>query len=166
MPATYRFPDGLTFTYPGNWTVRTVVPGTIAGITATVHDSTGEALADIRNNYVSGCAAAPVTRVLLDRAPVPGLAAGGAQAPVFGFAEEFISGDESSYSMGLSEPRFLEEGDGVTSACRLVRTGTGWFASSVLFDVPSFPNRAAAQAWMATPQYGQLKALLTSLRYS
>lgn len=158
---TYRFPDGLSFTYPGGWTVRTVV--TSAGIATTVHDSAGEALVDIRNNYVEGCASAPTRRVLLDQAPVPGLAAaGGDEAPRFGFAE--TGGD--FYSMGVSHPRYLEEGDGVISTCQLVRTGTGWFSSAVLFNVPAFPNRAAAQAWMATQQYSQLKALLTSLRYS
>lgn len=128
-----------------------------------MHDSTGNLLVDIRNGYVTGCAAGPVTRAILDRAPVPGLA-GGPEAPVFGFAEETIPGHGSYYSMGLSEPRFLAEGDNVGSACRLVMTGTGSFSSTAIY--PDFPNRSAAEAWMATPQYGQVKALLTSLRYS
>lgn len=98
---------------------------------------------------------------------MPGLAAaGGDDAPLFGFAHEVLPGGTGYYGMGLSVPRYLEEGDSVVSACRLVRTGTGWFSASVVFNDHAFPSQAAAKAWMATKQYSQLKALLTSLRYS
>ena len=44
-------------------------------------------------------------------------------------------------------------------------TGNGGLTTSVLFNNPAFPTRAAAKAWMATDQHAQLKALLISLNY-
>ncbi len=85
--------------------------------------------------------------------------------PVFGFAvESYGAGD--AYYMGLTDPRSLAEGDGVSSWCNLIPTANGGLFSRVLFDDPAFKNRGAARAWMQTEQYSQLKALLVSLDYS
>lgn len=163
---TYMFPDGhISFTYPANWTVRTDIPGSIPGVKAVVSDGTGNELIALRNGYLTGCASGPTSRVVLDQAPVPGMAAAGATAPLFGFVVEF-SADGESYGMGLSDPRYLEQGDGVTSGCRLVTTGNGGLTTAVLFNDPEFTTRDAAKAWMATEQYAQLKALLMSVKYS
>lgn len=163
---TYSFPDGhISFTHPANWTVRTVVPRSNPGVEAVVSDGTGNELISIRYGFLTGCASGPVSRVVLDQAPVPGMAAAGGPAAVFGFAVEY-SADSELYGMGLSDPRYLDQGDGVTSGCRLVTTGNGGLTTAVLFNDPEFPTRNAAKAWMATEQYGQLKALLISLNYS
>ncbi|KQR75103.1 hypothetical protein ASF98_04460 [Arthrobacter sp. Leaf337] len=85
--------------------------------------------------------------------------------PVFGFVVESY-GDGDAYFMGLSDPRSLAQGEGVSSWCNLVSTANGGLSTRVLFNDPAFPNRGAARAWMATDQYVQLKALLMSLAYA
>lgn len=163
---TYTFPDGhISFTYPASWIVQTKFPPAgVSGVEAIVADGTGNELATIGYGFITGCAAGPTNRVVFDQAPVPGMAAGGT-APLFGFAvESYSSGDD--YSMGLSDPEHLEQGENVTSQCRLLITPSGGLNSSALFNDPEFPSRAAAQAWMATEQYAQLKAVLVSLTYS
>jgi hypothetical protein len=94
----------------------------------------------------------------------PGMTAPDGTQPVFGFAVESSSTGDF-YGMGLRDPRYLEQGKGVTSSCGLLGTGNGGLTTSVLFSNPAFPSRAAAKAWMATNQYAQLKALLISLNY-
>ena len=68
--------------------------------------------------------------------------------------------------MGLTDPRSLQEGEGVASWCNLVPTANGGLFTRVLFDDPAFPNTVAARAWTKTDQYAQLKALLVSLSYT
>ena len=66
----------------------------------------------------------------------------------------------------MSDPEHLEQGENVTSQCRLLMTPSGGFYTSALFNDPEFPSRDAAKAWMATEQYAQLKAVLVSPTYS
>jgi hypothetical protein len=163
---TYTFPDGhVSFTHPASWTVRTKVAGSVPGVEAFVSDGTGNELVRLAYGFITGCASGPTSRVLFDSAPVPGIPATGGSTPTFGFAVDTHFGKEQ-YNMGLTDPRYLEQGEGVTSTCQLVPTGQGGLQTSVLFNDPGFPDAAAAKAWMATQQYAQLKALVTSLTYS
>jgi hypothetical protein len=164
---TFTFPDGhISFTYPSTWTVRTVLPParTVPGIEAIVSDGAGNDLLSLQNGFTTGCATAPTSREVFDKVQAPGMTAPGGTKPVFGFAVE-SSSTRDFYGMGLRDPRYLEQGKGVTSSCGLLATGNGGLTTSVLFNDPAFPTRAAAKAWMATDQYAQLKALLISLNY-
>lgn len=164
---TFTFPDGhISFTYPSTWTVRTVLPParTVPGVEAIVSDGAGNDLLSLQNGFTTGCAAAPTSREVFDKVQAPGMTAPGGTKPVFGFAVE-SSSTRDFYGMGLRDPRYLEQGKGVTSSCGLLATGNGGLTTSVLFNDPAFPTRAAAKAWMATDQYAQLKALLISLNY-
>jgi hypothetical protein len=166
---TFTFPDGhISFAYPATWTVRTVLPPAgVPGVEAIVADSSGNDLLSLGNGFIAGCAGGPVSRRVFDQAAVPGMTAPDSQEPVFGFAmESYPNGGGVAYFMGLTDPRSLEEGEGVASWCNLVPTGNGGLSTRVLFNDPGFPNRGAAKAWMATDQYAQLKALLVSLTYT
>jgi hypothetical protein len=147
--------------------VRTVLPpaGTVPGVEAIVSDGAGNDLLSLQNGFTTGCAAAPTSREVFDKVQAPGMTAPDGTKPVFGFAVE-SSSTRDFYGMGLRDPRYLEQGKGVTSSCGLVATGNGGLTTSVLFNDPAFPTRGAAKAWMATDQYAQLKALLISLKYA
>jgi hypothetical protein len=132
---------------------------------AIVTDSAGNDLLSLVNGMTAGCAGGPVSRRVFDQAAVPGMAAPDGTGPVFGFVVESY-GDSEAYFMGLSDPRSLQQGEGVSSWCNLVSTANGGLSTRVLFNDPAFPNRGAARAWMAADQYAQLKALLISLTYA
>jgi len=164
---TFTFPDGhISFAYPEAWTVRTVLPPAgLPGVEAIVTDSGGNDLLSLGNGLTAGCTGGPVSRRVFDQVAVPGMAAPDGAEPVFGFVVESY-GDGDAYFMGLSDPRSLAQGEGVSSWCNLVSTANGGLSTRVLFNDPAFPNRGAARAWMETDQYVQLKALLMSLAYA
>ncbi|WP_370122308.1 hypothetical protein [Arthrobacter sp. MW3 TE3886] len=164
---TFTFPDGhISFTYPEAWTVRTVLPPDgLAGVEAIVADASGNDLLTLANGVNAGCTGGPVSRQVFDQAAVPGMTAPNGTEPSFGFvAESYGKGD--AFFMGLTDPRSLKEGEGVSSWCNLVPTANGGLFTRVHFNDPGFPNKGAAKAWMATDQYAQLKALLLSLNYA
>jgi hypothetical protein len=164
---TFTFPDGhISFAYPETWTVRTALPPAgLPGVEAIVADGAGNDLLSLSNGVTAGCIGGPVSRRVFDQVPVPGMTAPDGTEPSFGFVVEFY-GNGYAYFMGLTDPRSLREGDGVASWCNLIATANGGLITRVLFDDPAFPNRGAAQAWTATDQYAQLKALLVSLSYA
>ena len=145
-------------------------PGTDAPpwqpVEAIVSDATGDDLASISSGANGiGCTAGPVTRTVLDRAPVPGLRETDGTTPHFGFDVERL-GAADHYGMEISNPRSLQEGAGVSSGCSLLVMGNGGAQTRTIFAEPAFPSREAAKAWMGTEQYAQLKALMLSLAYS
>lgn len=164
---TFTFPDGhISFAYPGMWTVRTVQPPAgLPGVEAIVADAAGNDLMTLANGVTAGCTAGPASRQVLDQASVPGMTAPTGTEPRVGFVAESYA-DGEAYFMGLTDPRSLKEGEGVSSWCNLIPTANGGLFTRVHFNDPGFPNRAAAKAWMATDQYAQLKALLLSLKYA
>jgi hypothetical protein len=163
---TFTFPDGhISFSYPEEWTVRTVLPPAgLPGVEAIVADSAGNDLLFVGNGMIAGCTGGPVSRRVFDQEAVPGMAAPNGAEPAFGFVVESY-GEGDAYYMGLSDPRSLVEGEGVSSWCNLVPTGNGGLSTRVLFNDSAFQNRGGARAWMATDEFAQLKALLTSLTY-
>ena len=164
---TYTFPDGhISFAYPETWTVRTVQPPAgLPGVEAIVADTEGNDLLTLANGVTAGCAGGPVSRRVLDQTAAPGMTAPNGVEPSFGFvAEDYGNGE--AYFMGLTDPRSLKEGEGVSSWCNLIPTANGGLFTRVHFNEPGFPNRGAAKAWLATDQYAQLKALLLSLKYA
>ena len=78
------------------------------------------------------------------------------------------TGGRDWYTMALSHPRYVEEGE-TSSGCALLNLPNGGSQAMVIFSQPSqapFLSRESAQAWTTTEQYGQLKSLLLSLSYS
>lgn len=166
---TFTFPDGhISFAYPATWTVRTVPPTAgVPGVEAVVADAAGNDLLSLANGMTAGCAGGPVSRRVFEQEAVPEMTAPDGTEPIFGFVvESYGHGEGDAYFMGLSDPRSLEQGEGVASWCNLISTGNGGLSTRVLFNDPAFPNRGAARAWMATDQYAQLKGLLVSLTYA
>lgn len=161
---TFTFPDGhFSFSYPGSWTVKTAVPPNgLPGVEAVIADGSGTELITFAEGVTAGCTGGPVSRRVLGRARVPGFDAAGNTEAVFGFViESSAAGD--TYVMGLADSRSLEQGDDVSSWCSLVASDDAGLFSRVIFNDPAFPSRGAAQAWMATEQYDQIKALLVSV---
>ena len=174
---TFTFPDGhISFSYPGSWSIRTQRgpgrEGPPKQVEAIVSDGTGADLFRLSSGADgTGCTAGPVNRTVFDKAPASGMREVDGTTPMFGFIVERSGGDDS-YSMAVTNPRYLEEGD-VGSRCTLLIMGNGGAQNSVIFHqsfypnpVPGFPSRQAAKSWMATEQYAQLKALMLSLKYS
>ncbi|QDY90932.1 hypothetical protein E7Y32_12485 [Arthrobacter sp. UKPF54-2] len=164
---TFTFPDGhISFAYPETWTARTVQPPAgLPGVEAIVADAEGNDLLTLANGVTAGCAGGPVSRRVFDQASVPAMTAPNGTEPRFGFVAESY-GNGEGYFMGLTDPRSLKEGEGASSWCNLIPTANGGLFTRVYFNDPGFPNRGAAEAWMATDQYVQLKALLLSLHYA
>lgn len=164
---TYTFPGGhISFAYPATWTVRTVrPPAGLPGIEVTVADADGNDLLFLGNGVTAGCTGGPVSREVLDHQTVPGMTSPDGAVPVFGFAVESRAGADT-YVMGLADPRSLTSGEGVASWCNLVPTANGGLFTRVILDGAGLPDRGGAEAWMATDEYDQLKALLLSLNYS
>lgn len=160
----YTFPDGgMSFAYPADWTVQTSTPPAgLPGVEALVTDQNGKDRVLLARGVTAGCAGGPVSRTVLDRAAAPGIpTADGGQA-AFGFVSEVSPGGET-YSMGLTDPRSLQEGDGVSSWCGLVGSGGDGLFTRVIFADPAFPSQGAAKAWMKTKDYDRLKDLLVSV---
>jgi hypothetical protein len=175
---SFTFPDGhISFSYPASWSVRTERgPGREGPpwqpVEAIVADGTGADLFSVSSGADGiGCASGSTNRTVLDSAAVPGMREVDGTTPMFGFIVE-NTGDRDWYVMAVVNPRNLQEGD-VASHCTMLVMGNGGAQNRVIFNQsvgPSnqsaFPSRQAAKAWMATEQYGQLNALIMSLKYS
>ncbi len=176
---TFTFPDGhISFSYPAAWSVRTqrgpgVEGPTSQPVEAVVSDGAGADVLRAGSGALGiGCTGGPAHRTVLDSAAVPGMVEADGTVPQFGFIVERISGQDH-YAMAVLNPRDLQEGE-VTSHCSLLFMGNGGATSQVIFfDEPVHPNlrsafssQQAAQEWMATQEYAQLKSLMLSLKYS
>jgi hypothetical protein len=166
---TFTFPDGhLSFSYPSDWSIRTVgAPENAAklqGVQAVIADATGNELASVTSSTSASSASGPVARTVLDAAPVPGLKDVDGEQLAFGFAFDSFA-DQSDFHMGVRKQR--DFAPSVTEAgYSHVQFPNGGAEAKVLFGAPAFPSVDAAKAWMTTDQYSQLKRLLLSLKYS
>jgi hypothetical protein len=170
---TFTFPDGhISFSYPADWSVRTQRgPGLdvppFQPVEAIVSDAAGNDVFRLASGaYGIGCAGGLLTRVLLDQAPVPGVPQTNGKPVGFGFFADRYPWGSDQYWMAPVSSQYLVEGEGAPSACSVLVTGNGGADGRVIFNEPAFPSLAAAEAWMGTRQYAQLKALITSLKYS
>jgi hypothetical protein len=171
FPPADHSPDGhMSFSYPADWSVRTQRgPGLdvppFRPVEAIVSDAAGNDVFRLASGaYGIGCAGGLVTRVLLDQAPVPGMVQTNGKPVGFGFFADRYPWGSDQYWMAPVSSQYLVEG--APSACSVLLTGNGGADGRVIFNEPAFPSRAAAEAWMGTEQYAQLKALITSLKYS
>lgn len=171
---SFTFPDGhISFSYPAGWSVRTERgPGRDGPpwqpVQAIVSDGTGNDLLRVSSGADGiGCAGGPARRTVLDKAVAPGMNQADGSTSWFGFKVENVGG-EDWYSMSLSRSSDFDEGE-VSSGCGLLVMGNGGAMAGAIFNPPpqlAFPSREAANAWMGSEQYSQLKALLMSLSYS
>lgn len=166
---TFTFPDGhLSFSYPSDWSIRVVGSPEDAtklrGMQAVVADATGNELASIVSSTSASNASGPVARTVLDTAPVPGLKdVDGAQL-AFGFAFDSFA-DQSDFHMSVRKERDFAPTVS-DSGSAYVSFANGGAEAKVLFGSPAFASVDAAKAWMTTEQYGKLKHLLLTLKYS
>jgi hypothetical protein len=101
---------------------------------------------------------------VLDTAPVPGLKdVDGAQL-AFGFAFDSLA-DQSDFHMSVRKERDFAPTVS-DSGSAYVSFANGAAEAKVLFGSPAFASVDAAKAWMTTEQYGKLKHLLLTLKYS
>lgn len=174
-PATaaksFTFPDGhLTFSYPGDWTVRLARsgppsnPGGADPVQAILADGTGNELLGVTSGADAVDASGPVLRTVLDTAPVPGLKDTDGEQLAFGFAFDSFA-DHPEFHMGVRRDRdFLPSP--ADSGSPQVQLPNGAAEASVIFGMPAFASIDDAKAWMSTTQYSQLKEVLLSLNYS
>jgi hypothetical protein len=168
---TFTFPDGhISFKYPSSWTVKTkqgpYVDDTkkANSLEAHIYDETGDELAFVSSGGYGGGAAGPVNRTVLDSQALPAFPNGSESSHFAFLVDSYPFEHPANYYMAVVDKQFLTEGD-ATSASSVIKSGNGMSAAVVIFDTPAFKSQAAAKAWMGTKQYGQLKGLLTSLRY-
>jgi hypothetical protein len=147
----FTFPDGhVSFSYPGNWTVKTEThprnpiyeEENNDSYFALVSDSAGNELVSIKTGlYGIGCAAGQADRTNLDIARVPGLKQTNGGDVVLGFARQvYPFSHPDYYEMWLSRPENFPEGKGVSSGCILVNLPNGGLIASVIFNDPAFPR--------------------------
>ncbi|KUM33061.1 hypothetical protein [Arthrobacter sp. EPSL27] len=174
---TFTFPDGhVSFTHPAGWTVNTR-PGPAldaeaqkTSFHATVHDASGAEVASVFSGMYGDGAAGPARRTVLDHAPVPGISPAAGEATEFGFAYDEYPGtaDPAHYFMDVRRAGEFLAPDG-SSGSNQVMLPNGVLTASVVFGGPvskaAFETPAAAEAWMGSEQYRQLKAMLLSLTY-
>jgi hypothetical protein len=168
---SFTFPDGhLSFSYPKGWTVRMEKsapsanqPPGVDPVLAVLADETGNELLAITSNAYGAGASGPVMRTVLDNAPVPGLKDTSGEQLDFGFAFDSFA-DHPEFHMGIRKSREFEPSP-ESSGSTHVPLANGLLDTHVLFGTPAFPSIDAAQAWMATKQYGDLKRLLLSVKY-
>ena len=169
--ASFTFPDGhVSFSYPGNWTVRVEKttpsanqPQGVEPVHAVLADQTGNELLAITSNSSGGGASGPVLRTVLDNAPVPGLKDTSGGQLDFGFAFDSFAG-HPEFHMDIRPSREFEPSP-ESSGSALVPLANGLLETQVLFGTPAFRSVDAAKAWMGTPQYASLKRLLLSITY-
>jgi hypothetical protein len=165
----FTFPDGhLSFSYPSEWSVKTVGSAgnaaKLRGVQAVIADATGNQVASIVSSTASSTASGPVARTVLDAAPVPGLKDADGEQLAFGFAFDSFA-DQSDFHMSVRKERDFAPGVS-ESGSAYISFANGGAEAKVLFGSPAFASVDAARAWMTTEQYGQLKRLLLSLKYS
>lgn len=169
--ASFTFPDGhLSFSYPGNWTIRVEKsapsanrPPGVDPVVAVLADATGNELLALTSNADGGHGSGPVLRTVLDSAPVPGLKDTSGEQLDFGFAFDSFA-DHAEFHMGIRKSRDFGPSPESSGSTR-VALANGDLDTHVYFAIPAFPSIDAAKAWMATKQYGDLKQLLLSVRY-
>ncbi|MFF2246975.1 hypothetical protein ACFVTM_22750 [Arthrobacter sp. NPDC058130] len=165
----FTFPDGhLSFSYPSNWSIRTVGSAENAsklqGVQAVIADSTGNEVASIVSSTNGSSASGPVARTVLDAAPVPGLKDVDGEQLAFGFAFDSFA-DQSDFHMSVRKERDFAPSVS-NSGSAYISFANGGAEAKVLFGSPAFASVDSAKAWMITEQYSQLKRLLLSLKYS
>jgi hypothetical protein len=174
MPApalkAFTFPDGhISFAYPANWSLRTQPGPTLPGgpaecVEAVLSDHHGKDVALIVSGFYGDGASGPVDRTVFDSAPVPGLAAFEGE-PTFGFFRDSFIDVNDHFYLEVRPAAELVSGN-VNSGTGQVLLPNGAAIFRVYMDSPGFPSAEAAKAWMDTPEYAQLKALLMSVAYS
>ncbi|BCW69681.1 hypothetical protein NicSoilB8_07250 [Arthrobacter sp. NicSoilB8] len=174
--ATFTFPDGhISFTYPADWTV-TVKPGPAlnaeaqkTSYDATIKDESGAEVARIYSGMYGDGAAGPARRTILDHAPVPGITNMAGEATEFGFAyDEYLDGSYYYFMDVRNAREFLATTDSSGSNQILLPNGvlSAWVVLSGSPSTLAFASPAAANAWMETGRYAQLKSVLLSLSYA
>lgn len=180
MMKTFTFPDGhVSFTHPASWTV-TVKPGPAlnpeaqkTSFDATVVDASGSEVAHVLSGMYGDGAAGPVTRTVLDHAPVPGINDTRGESTEFGFAYDELPGEGSTagpyYFMDVRRAHEFLPTQAVSGSNQVLLPNGVLTAVVVLggsASKPAFASPAAAKAWMESEQYAQLRAMLLSLMYS
>lgn len=173
---TFTFPDGhISFEHPSNWTVKTTQGpyldyenGTdkAKSVEAHIYDESGNELAQVASGGYGGGAAGPEFLTVIDSQPLPALPdlLKGGNA-TFAFIEyDNPHGTEMRYYMGLTADIFVANGEG-TSGSPYLLLPNGAALAMAEFNNPAFTSLANAKAWMGSQQYGQLKNMLTSVRY-
>lgn len=165
--ATFTFPDGRTsFSYPAPWTVDVfhAAGAQATSATATVKDPAGRRMATVYIGQVTDAVTTPAVRTVYESTPVPGLAALPAPAAHVSWYRD-DSGGASAYRLHLTAgPAAAGEG---MSLDGIIRAGGGVLVAEVVWDSPTpFASEEAAEAWYASQEGQQVRALLTSIAYS
>jgi hypothetical protein len=165
--ATFTFPDGRTsFSYPASWTVDVfhAAGAQPTSATATVKDPAGRRMATVYIGQVTDAVTTPVVRTVYESTPVPGLAALPAPAAHASWYRD-DAGGVPAYRLHLTAGP-AASGEGM-SLDGIIRAGADVLVAEVVWDSPTpFASDAAAQAWYASREGQQVKAVLTSIAYS
>ena len=172
--ATFTFPDGhISFEHPANWTIKTQQGPYLdyvnetdkaKSVEAHIYDEKGNKVSVIASGGYGGGAAGPSLLTVLDTQQVPNFPARDGDT-VFAFIKYEHPVDHSvHYRMGNMSAELVTNGEG-TSGSYVRIAGNGASEAYVEFGTPAFNSLESAKAWMTSQQYGQLKTMLTSIRY-
>jgi hypothetical protein len=169
---TFTFSDGhISFDYPANWTVETHQGGYFDpakkanAVKAVISDEKGDVVAHISSGTEGGATGGPVIRTILDSKELPAFKTTEGPASFAFLKDDYPSGGEPYYFMGVVTERYMEEGE-TASVNSFLLVENGLASAVVEFGSPAFKSLDSAKAWMKTEQYNKLKTMMTSLKYS
>jgi hypothetical protein len=173
---TFTFPDGhISFELPAGWSVQVEqgnynelanLPGGKENcLIANVYNAIGENVARIDSGATFGVVGGPVNRTIIDAQQLTEFDSRDGASHFAFFKDEYpVEPSVTRYFMGVVNETFMTEGPESTSANSFLGMGNGAAQAVAHIDVNMTPEIAAT--WMETEQYSNLRALLTSLRYS
>lgn len=161
----FAFPDGRTsFRHPAGWTVDLVHAPEGGTATATVASPDGALKLAVFVGRITDAVTGPVTRTVLDEAPVPGLAQQPAPAAHYAF---YLDDGAGLHSYHLRLVAGSPDGGEAMALDGIIRTETGILLAEVQFaQSPAFQTTDAAKAWLASAQGQQVRAMLLSISYA
>ncbi len=172
---TFTFPDGhVSFDHPAGWSVRTVQgpfldeAAKAGSVDAIVSDPTGKDVVSVLSGMYGDGAGGPVTRTVLDQAPISGVTTVDGETPTLGFVVDEYPDGELNFHLDVRRPQEFAAGMN-GSGTNQVPLGNGRMIARAVLDVEGksvFSTRDEAKAWMETDEYRQIRALLLSLNYS
>ncbi|MCX8453704.1 hypothetical protein [Paenarthrobacter ureafaciens] len=173
---TFTFPDGhISFELPAGWSVQVEqgnynelanLPGGKENcLIANVYNAIGENVARIDSGATFGVVGGPVNRTIINSQQLTQFDSRDGASHFAFFRDEYpFEPTVTRYFMGVVNEKFMTEGPDSISANSFLGMGNGAAQAVAHIDVNMTPRTAAT--WMETEQYANLRALLTSLRYT
>ncbi|WP_227913232.1 MULTISPECIES: hypothetical protein [unclassified Arthrobacter] len=175
-PTVVTTPNGLhSFTLPAGWSAVPTEPlwvhpscaPYVSPAAFTILDSTGNPVSEFYSGICTDGAATPSPgHVLYDATEIPAYKDMHRRPVYFQFESRPVHGGGRTYHVQLETGLPDAEGNDAGPQYGTVYMGDGAATFNALIEPGAFADDAAAQAWMQTDMYRQLKEMMLSLTYN